>query len=364
MSEKAKDKRIFPIWVRISFIITAIVIVAAILAPESRDIADFVNSYIATPIRVAMAFLSDFIPFSLFELILILLIPMLVLLIIIIVKKTKSLSSAIRTVLSFLGVISIFYSAYLLVMTIPYNTTPITTHLSISGADVDRDEIYKATLIAHGKVNELAALLPGDGITDFPYSREELSAIISDAYREVSEDTPFFYAFDSTYKEIKHSGIMSDMGIAGIYMYITGEANVNTLYPDYDTTFSVAHEFAHQRGINRENEANFMAFYVLSLSDDVYLKYSAYLNIYQYLASALYKTDRELYLELRDSLAPRARKDIAASQAITREHQQSPLFEFMNNVNDAYLKSNGTEGVVTYGYVARLAASYLLYGRE
>ena len=363
MDKKKRRARIFPIWVRISFIVTALFVILALIAPRSRALADFVNSYISTPIRVSMSFLSGFIPFSLFEIFFILLLPALLLLIVLLVRSTKTLASALRRILSILGVVSILFSGYLAVMTIPYNTTPISVHLSIKDGDVDADEIYRATVIARDEVNRLAEELTGEGVTEFPYSREELSKMISDAYARVSEEVPFFYAFDSTYKEIINAGIMSDMGIAGIYMYITGEANVNTLYPDYDTTFSAAHELAHQRGINRENEANFMAFYVLSESEDVYLRYSAYLNIYEYLASALYRSDKALYAKVRDGLNPRAVKDIAASQAITREHQQSPLFELMNKVNDAYLKSNGTEGVVTYGYVARLAAQYLLYGR-
>ena len=353
-----------PIWARISFGIAFLTIILALIAPKSRALSDFVNLYLATPIRALMAFLSDFVPFSLFEMLLILLLPALVVMIVFLVRRTESLGAALRSVFSILGVIAILFSGYLVVMAIPYNATPISVHLSISDDDVWAEEIYRATRIARDRVNELLAEIPGDGVTDFPYTREELSRMLSDAYADVADDTPFFYAFDSSYKEILNSGIMSDMGIAGIYMYITGEANVNTLYPDYDTVFSAAHEFAHQRGINRENEANFMAFYVLSRSEDVYLRYSAYLNIYQYLSSALYRTDKELYNEVRSGLAPRAVADISASQAITREHQQSPLFELMNSVNDAYLKSNGTDGVVSYGYVVRLAASYLLSGED
>ena len=62
--------------------------------------------------------------------------------------------------------------------------------------------------------------------------------------------------------------------------YKTIESNINTNYPDFIVASSAAHEMAHQRGVARENEANFTSFVVLSSSDDTFLKYSAYLDGY------------------------------------------------------------------------------------
>ena len=49
---------------------------------------------------------------------------------------------------------------------------------------------------------------------------------------------------------------------------------------------------AHQRGIAREDEANFIAFLVCMASDDPYIRYSGYLEVYEYVASSLYSDDR------------------------------------------------------------------------
>ena len=78
------------------------------------------------------------------------------------------------------------------------------------------------------------------------------------------------------------------------------------------------------------------------------------------MSSALFRADKEAYYELRSGLSTIAADDIAASNKVILAHRDSPLYKLMNNVNDAYLKSNGTEGVVTYGYVVRLAVAYLL----
>ena len=354
-------KRLVPIWVLIVIGLVLALILLTLLSRSYRPLADFINTYAATPIRALTSALTFLLPFSLFELILLLLLPSVVLLIVLVVRDKAAWDVKFRRIFAALGVIGILYSGYLTVMAIPYNTTPLADRLGISeDENIEREELYLATVTVRDRVNELSARIPRYGAeSEMPYTPNEASRLISLAYEAVREEHPFFYNFESRAKRVFFSDLMSDMGIGGIYTYFTGEANVNTSYPDYCYVFTVAHEFAHQRGINRENEANFMAFFVLSRSGDTYLEYSAYLNLYEYLASALYSLDKELYREVNAVLAPEARADSAAASAVTRKHRDSPLYKLMNRVNDAYLKSNGTDGVVSYGYVVRLAVGYI-----
>ena len=361
MKDSKAKANCLPRWLIPVALCVVVLLAVSALARRSFAVADLVNSYIATPLRVIMAALTRYIPFSLFELIFILAVPALIIAITVSLVRDGGFCAKIRRLLSIVGVIGILFSGYLAVMTIPYNTTPLASRLSIEeDTDISPEELYSATLLVRDRLNELAPTLScEDGVTVMPYTHEEVSARICEAYDSVREEYPFFYSFESRAKDITFSGIMSDMGIAGIYTYLTGEANVNTSYPDYCYVFTVAHEFAHQRGINRENEANFMAFFVLSRSGDPYLAYSAYLNLYEYLASALYSSDKELYAEVSRKLTDIARQDNKRASEITREHRNSPLYKLMHNVNDAYLKSNGTDGVVSYGYVVRIAVGYL-----
>ena len=151
---------------------------------------------------------------------------------------------------------------------------------------------------------------------------------------------------------------MSDAGITGIYSFFTGEPNINMDYPDYSLPFTVAHEFAHQRGICREDEANFMAFLVCVSSSDPYIRYSGYLNLYGYLAGSLYRADSEKYKELSLMLLDNAQLDRAAYSEVSRAHSDSWFNKLNDRLNDSYLKFNGTEGVVSYSYVVRLAVAY------
>jgi hypothetical protein len=80
--------------------------------------------------------------------------------------------------------------------------------------------------------------------------------------------------------------------------------------------------------------------------------------MFEYLASALYSVSRDLYYETLDMLPDEALSDIRASNAVYIKHKDSPLGKLNDKLNDAYLKANGTEGVISYNYVVRLAVGY------
>jgi hypothetical protein len=185
-----------------------------------------------------------------------------------------------------------------------------------------------------------------------------MSAKLIHAYGLMNEEYVLLTNYKSRVKSVYFSTVMSDLGISGIYSFFTGEANVNVEYPDYCLPFTAAHELAHQRGICRENEANFVAFLVCIASDDDYIRYSGYLQMYEYLASALYRASPEKYYEIYYQLSDVAKADVRAANAVYQKHKDSILGKINERLDDAYLKANGTEGVVSYGYVVRLAVGY------
>ena len=141
--------------------------------------------------------------------------------------------------------------------------------------------------------------------------------------------------------------------------YFTGEANINVNFPDYTLPYTAAHEMAHQRGIAREDEANFVAFLVCAASDDEYIRYSGYLNLYEYVANALYSADKEAYSEVRAKLEPAARKEMSAYSAFFDKYRENVAANVTGAVNNAYLTIQGTPGTKSYGMVVDLAVAYL-----
>lgn len=349
-------KRKVPIWVFVCVIIALASSVCLILSIIFSPVADWFNSTVCFCVRQLLAYLSFLLPFSLFELLLILLVPLIVLFCIFVIGRAGYL----RTALSLVGGIAVIFTLYVLTLGIGYHTTPMADRLSIRQVStVERDELYRVGVILREEVNTLAEELQfRDGESRMGYTVAELSRRLLVAYDAVSEQYSYPQDFIGYVKPVLFSCVMSDAGITGIYSFFTGEANVNVDYPDYSLPFTCAHEMAHQRGVSRENEANFLAFLVCINSDDPYIRYSGYLNMYEYVASALYRTDKDAYSLLLSGLSEGALADVRAASAVTAAHRDSWFNKLNDFLNDTYLKVNGTEGTVSYGYVVKLVLGY------
>ena len=353
-------KRKIPILRIILFSVFIAVLILYIGSRLSVTVSDFVNSTVGSFYRRVAATLTSPIPFSLFEIVIYLL-PFAVALIIVLSIRAIKQGRALKFISSLLAFVLFVYSGHLLALGASYNTTPVESHLGLDSVEVTEQRLSDAMILYRDRANLLSEelTLHPDGGTDSGYTLPEISRLVCDSYSVISRDYGFIPDFYSNVKGVGFSAGLSYLGLTGIYTYYTGEANVNTQYPDYKLIFTSAHELAHQRGILRENEANFMAYLALETSEDIYFQYCAALNMYQYMSSALYRTNADLYYEIASGLSDIPRGDILRSNAIAIEYGDTFIEHISDFVNDLFLKSNGTEGIVSYGKVVRLAISYL-----
>ena len=353
-------KKYIPVFAKASFLLLALSYIVYLVAIRVASVADKINSTVSVWVRHVLANATVWLPFSFFELLIILSPAILVLLIAAFLKRGKAVRQRVRSIVSLLAVISLIFTSYIYTLGIGYHTTPIADRIGIEDRrDISTEELYRTVLILIDEVNALAPVVDfSDGETRMPYSVDELSERLVSAYDTLLVEYPILTNYSSRVKPVYFSTVMSDLGITGIYSFFTGEANINVEYPDYYVPFTAAHEMAHQRGVCRENEANFVAFLTTISSDDEYVRYSGYLYTYEYLASALYRADPELYFAAREQLDERALADMRAASAVYSKHKDSILGKINDRLNDAYLKANGTDGVVSYGYVTRLVVSY------
>ena len=150
------------------------------------------------------------------------------------------------------------------------------------------------------------------------------------------------------------SPAMSYLGIAGIFIPFTCEANVNSTLPEWEIPFTATHELAHQRGFAREEEANYVGYLACRAHPDRDFRYSGVFRASLYALAALAHADREAYGRLRGGLADPLRRDLAALAAWNRRYA-SRLSEVQERVNDTYLKTQGqAAGVQSYGQVVDL----------
>jgi hypothetical protein len=256
---------------------------------------------------------------------------------------------------------SIFLSAFITNLGIAYRGTTLDEKLKIESASVSKEELYSATLYLGEKINELEPLIHYDA-NDFsimPYTFKDMNEKLIEAYDKFTADHKFIKNFKSRLKPVMLSEAMSYTHVTGVYTFFTGESNINVSFPDYTIPFTAAHELAHQRGIAREDEANMIAFLVCIGSDDAYIRYSAYMNMYEYVASALYSADKTLYKKAFRELIIDAEKEMIAYGDFFSKYEKSVASKVTGTVNDAYLKVQGTAGRKSYGMVVDLTVAFL-----
>ena len=336
----------------------AILYICFICFPEFSDIF---NRYVSPFVRGFLATLTGWIPFSLAEFLL-LMVPFIV--IAIVVFGLKRYSSSWRDVLIFsltiLSVAAYVFSTFTLGFVPAYRGSRLDKKLGLDKQPVSADELRDTT---YAVLEELTAIeseigFKSDGFSVMPYSYEELNDKLMDAYDVACEKYDFIPKLHSRVKRIMLSEPMTYTHISGVYTFFTGEANINTNFPDYTLPYTAAHELAHQRGIAREDEANFVAFLVCKDSDDVYIRYSAYLNMYEYLRNALYAANPDYYTETYYSVPVNCRKEMTAYSKFFDKYRENVIEEVSESVNDTFLTINGTEGTRSYGMVVDLAVAY------
>lgn len=190
---------------------------------------------------------------------------------------------------------------------------------------------------------------------DFQLTNYEMSKKSVIAFHQLAKTYPILYPLNGIPKSIQLSALMSHTKITGFYFPFTMEANVNVDIPTYQIPFVMLHEQAHQRGFMQEDEANFIAFLAGKDSEDLLIRYSAYMSAANYGLNSLYKVDQVAYREAYvyfTSLQLIERKE--SYDYWTRFNDQV-VSQVATTMNDNYLKANGQmDGVASYGRVTDL----------
>jgi hypothetical protein len=340
-------------------------VLAALVSVLGHVSSEFPHSY---ELSVASgANITDILPFSLAEMVLILS-PAIV--VFFVMYASRRYTDTWRDALVFCGavvsVLALFFCSFTLSFAAAYRGTSLDRKLGIERKDVSAEELYETALILSERVNEESKLVAFEqgGFSVMPYGYGEMNDKLIEAYDVACEKYDFLQRLDSNLKPVMLSELMSYTHITGVYSFFSGEANINVAFPDYTIPYTAAHELAHQRGIAREDEANFMAFLVCMESDDPYIRYSAYLNLYEYVVNALYSADSSLYYKVYDMLAREIKYEQIAFSKFYDKYRDSVASEVSETVNNTFLVIQGTEGTKSYGMVVDLAVAYYAQSGE
>ena len=355
------NKMRIPKIVYVFFGIAALSLIIFIIAISNIKFADFFSRYISSIVRGILATVTNILPISFAELLIICSPIILFFIIRLAIKKySKSWHDVGIFCIVILSIISLLFSAFVFTFGTGYHTYDLGVKLDLDKKEVSSKELAQTAEWLIGEVNTLVneAEFEEKSSSINPYTIRETNKILLSSYKELSGEYEFLPKLTSYVKPVILSKPMTYTHISGVYTYFTGEANVNTNAPDYSIPYTMAHELAHQRGIAREDEANFIAFLVCANADDTYIKYCGYINLCEYVLNALYSADQKLWEETYKKLDNRAIYEMIAYNKFYEKYQDNVVGEISGAINDAYLQANGTEGTRSYGLVVDLAVAY------
>ena len=364
-----KRRRIFSavIYFSVVAVMTALAGGCYVLYRYSRAFADWMNDTVGYAVRRVMAGFGNLLPISQAELLLALS-PILVAVVIALVVRygKRSWRAALTSIGALLSVAAIIFQLFALGFAPGYYAVPIDEKLGLARKKVAPEELYATATTLVAMIDEAAerVVFTDGGFSVMPYSIEEMNAKLISAYAALAEEQSWLHTYESSVKPVVMSVGMSYLHITGVYTFFTGEANINVDFPDYTIPYTAAHELAHQRGIAREEEANFLAFLVCMASDDAYIRYSGLVNLYEYVISALGRADSTMAARVRSKLHDDVLQELRAYSEFYKKYQHSTAGAVSNAVNNSYLQSQGSVGVKSYGMVVDLAVAYFADGEE
>lgn len=357
----ARRKRL-PRFCKATYLCTALSAGLYLAFVRNAAFADWFNRNVSRWGRRILSYLTVWLPFSFAELLVILL-PLLLALCIVIAwrhycdswRSARVFSGILLSVVCAVGILFVWCFAP------GYYGTTLDEKLGLNREDVSAEELSHTAALLWEEMGSLTEdlLMPPDASSVMPYSLDEMNEKLMRAYDSFTEKQDYPDHFYSRVKPIMLSRAMSYTHITGVYSFFTGEANINTNFPDYTIPFTAAHELAHQRGVAREDEANFIAFLICMESDDPYIRYSGLLNVWEYVSSALYSADPALWREAYLALPQRVLQEEKAYDRFFDKYRENIAATVSDATNNAYLQSQGArEGSRSYDMVVDLAVAY------
>jgi Protein of unknown function (DUF3810) len=309
-------------------------------------------------VQSAVGCLTGRVAFSVGEIVLFALVPVSVVLAVRALTKSVPILQRLLALLAGATVLAgLVYCAFLLLWGLNYGREPFGTSAGLDTTPAPLDELESLSRSLVQETNQERTLVAEDaeGVMRLGAGLAGTLGRAALGFDATERLYPFLAGRGCARpKPLLLSPVVSRLGITGIYLPFTGEANVNHGLPDPDVPFTASHEIAHQRGFAREDEANYLGYLACRLHPDPDFRYSGLLNASVYVQHALHRVRRGAAADIEKIRAPGVRRDLLALQAWS-DRYRGPARKAAERVNDAYLKSQGqAAGLETYGRVVDL----------
>lgn len=256
-----------------------------------------------------------------------------------------------KRLISLICVIALLGSCFILNWAINYARLPLSTTMGISTEKYSAQELFEVSMLLADRANELRGKVKEDenGVFVLSSSKDEILREVGGVYKSCAPDYLKRVSSNAPAKGVLTKNLLSTFETTGIFSPFTYEANLNMQMPESYFPSTVAHEYAHLQGYAREDEANFISWYVARKSDNTDFAYSAYLLALTYSINSLYSSSNELYKQLYENISDGVLRDLRDNSAYWKDFD-TQLSEKANDVYSSYLKSSGvSDGNKSYG---------------
>ena len=230
----------------------------------------------------------------------------------------------------------------------------------IRTAGSSAEQLAAVTRYFARKAADCAGDVPRDEGGCFGVTRAEIFARTEGLYDGITGRWPFLEGPERRAKPAFYSKLMSAWGFTGYLCPLTGESTLNVDFPEVFLPVTIAHEFAHQRGVAAEQEANFVGIMACINSGQADYVYSGWLFGYLHLYNALYRVDPAAASASMAAMPAEVRSDFAWNNAYWASWE-GPVQEVGETVYNAFLESYGQElGIQSYGACVDLLVEVFL----
>ena len=258
-----------------------------------------------------------------------------------------------RLFINILAYFSPLYLFFMLSWGLAYHKMPIEKLMNLNRENISNREVINLCEALVDSVNIARKRLHENDIEKT--SIETVFDKAPEAYENLAIRYPFLTYKNPSIKKAAGSTLLSYMSTSGVYMFPTGEANVNDLGMIYDLPFVTTHEMAHQLGFASEDEANYLAYLACKNHPDPLFRYSAYYGTTFRALGKVWEIDSVYSKRLYNLLTPQVRGDYEKEKNHWKQFQNPIERYIVSPFYDLFLRSNGVEqGSRSYDLVIEL----------
>lgn len=346
--------------------VSAVLIILHLLTRGNRPLMVWASERLVQPVHRALAALNSHLPFSVAEALIGLaaaaVIAYIIYIVISMLRGGGRLKRLYAAVINLLAAGLAVYAGFCMLWGVYYYGDDFMTRSALENENISVEQLEAVTRYFAERSNEYAEQVPRDEDGNYIADRAAILARSDEVYENIERELPCLAGPAVRAKGVYFSRLMSYTDFTGFFFPFTAEANVNTDFPPALFASTVAHELAHQRGVAKEQEANFVAVLASLAYGDTEYCYSACLLAYTHLSNALYSADYEAWKSIYLSLSEDVRRDFAANREYWVQFE-TPVQKVSNTVYEGFLYSyDQNMGLKSYGACVDLLVNYF-YGQ-